>query len=244
MKFYTFIMVLFTAFFSMENFGALAHKPAPKYNFKIDSNQNPYRDLMLLLSKRDCVFYNDEIKKIVKKKSSLINSPNRFGVTPLMSAALHGKVSSVKLFLSLIGDRDINHVCEKNRSALSEAVWRAHTTSKSRYFNNLIELQKQVEIVRMLLEKGANPNNIDHKGRPILYWAIKSACISSNLENKEFFYNHLEILRLLVRYNADLKLNINLEYRDIPVYRISDRNREVKKVIQGFLKMQDQMEDL
>lgn len=56
--------------------------------------------------------------------------------------------------------------------------------------NNLWEQQRRLEIVRLLLEHGADPNALDKDGQSILYWDVHIAP---------------EILRLLIAHGIDLK---------------------------------------
>ncbi|MBL8832894.1 MAG: ankyrin repeat domain-containing protein [Rhodospirillales bacterium] len=92
----------------------------------------------------------DEILKMTLAAGADLRSVNRYGGTALIPAAHHGHVSTVRILLETA--IDIDHVNRLGWTALLEAVilgdgGAAHT-----------------EIVRLLVEKGANPGIADRDG--------------------------------------------------------------------------------
>lgn len=226
MRFYIFIMFSAILSFYTESFGALVYKPDfGSIESRAIFQVNLYKDLIRILESHT----DDKLQKIrsiLMIHHNILAFKNILGFTPLISASLNGSEDAVELFLS-INPNNINDTCSAGYSALSSAVWAAsHTSSSSEKLDN------QIKIIYMLLEKGANPNNVDHQDKSILYWAIRAACLSSKKANIDVFYKHITILRLLLFYGADLTLKVKFQSgEEVPLYYVSDEYPAVQSII-------------
>jgi ankyrin repeat protein len=174
----------------------------------IDNNQ--ISQLKTILSQKDYSFKPEEIRDIVNYSISKNNieilkmlfdmdleilNINKQSISLLQSACSVNKIDVVKFLFSLSINLDINYKSKKNKSALSYAI-----------------IAKNKELVQLLLNKGANPNDIDFDEKSMLVLAIQK--------------EQIDIIKLLLDFGA------NINYQDKSKmtalhFSVAKRNKEI-----------------
>ena len=96
----------------------------------------------------------DDILRLTLANGADVRSTNRFGGTALIPASEHGHVETVRILIA--AGVPVNHVNKLGWTAMQEAI----------LLNN--GGPRQQEVVRQLLDAGANPNIRDPQGRTAL----------------------------------------------------------------------------
>jgi ankyrin repeat protein len=96
----------------------------------------------------------DDILRLTLANGADVRSTNRFGGTALIPASEHGHADTVRILIA--AGVPVNHVNELGWTAMQEAI----------LLNN--GGPRQQDVVRQLLDAGANPNIRDPQGRTAL----------------------------------------------------------------------------
>jgi uncharacterized protein len=120
--------------------------------------------------------YNADVEG---REPYLINSErNDFYTSPLMGAAKKGQIEMLQLLLRK--GANVNISLDEGETALDVAIEENHT-----------------DVVKILLESGANPNHYSPGGTPLFYAARKG---------------YAKIVSLLIEHGADINADINKAY--------------------------------
>ncbi len=143
-----------------------------------------------------------------------IDARDANGNTPLMHAAINSRLETVELLLSCTPAADINLINNNGSSALLEAVQAG-----------------AIDIVALLLAKGADIHHADNSGKTALQWAIikkNSPMISLLLTSKHITINDVDAMgRTIIHYAAetgDADLLAKLLEVDDSMVNVQDNN--------------------
>lgn len=138
-----------------------------------------------------------EVTKFLIKRGADVNAKNKIdGITPLMYAIRRLNINAVKLLLKK--GADVNAADKDGKTPLMHAIYAAGTTSITIEYtprNNppgySQTFRQALEIVRLLIKKGADVNKASNDGRTPL---LESAAVHP--------YPH--IMKLLIKHGADV----------------------------------------
>ena len=111
----------------------------------------------------------DELKALMKSDPDIINKINSDGYSPLILACYKGNVDVAKYLIDHV--KDINYTSVMGTALMSATV------------------KKNTELVKLLLEKNANPNIADNNGSTALIYAS--------------IFKQYDIASLLIKYKSD-----------------------------------------
>jgi ankyrin repeat protein len=138
-----------------------------------------------------------EIVKLLLDKGAEVNPKNDYGFTPLMAAADNGYLEIVKLLLDKGADVNTKH--KTGNTALIGAAERGFPRTglfpKKRTEVNPQEQNNRMEIVKLLLDKGAEVNAKNENGYTALIAAAE--------------FGRTEIVKLLLDRGADINARTN-----------------------------------
>lgn len=111
----------------------------------------------------------DDLKTLIKSDPDIINKTNTDGYSPLILACYKGNNEVAKYLMDHV--RDINYTSPMGTALMSATV------------------KKNIELVKLLLEKKANPNIGDANGSTALIYAS--------------IFKQYDIAALLIKYKSD-----------------------------------------
>lgn len=176
---------------------------------------------------------NVELVKVLLNAPDInVNHANRFGNTALMQAAKYGRVEVVKK-LSANG-ANVNDADNNGETALIYVVKYSDVDQIKKYLSEGDDpnaMNKRVEIVKELLEKGADVNHADNDGDTALMWATENG----NVEVKKYLENFVNVKTFIQRsINYNIR-KINQEINEIIEDKTTDIDIKETKII-DFLK--------
>lgn len=117
----------------------------------------------------------EQLKAVMKNDPEIVNKVSKEGYSPLTLACYYSNNEVAKHLINYVDDID----------------------SKSGYGTPLMAatVKKNVEIIKLLLENGANPNITDQNGSTALHFSV--------------IFNYTDIVKLLVNSNAKFDLKDN-----------------------------------
>lgn len=128
----------------------------------------------------------EQLKLAMKSDPKIVNKVSKEGYSPLTLACYYSNNEVAKHLINNVDDID----------------------SKSGYGTPLMAatVKKNVEIIKLLLEHGANPNIADQNGSTALHFSV--------------IFNYIDIVKLLVNANAKFDLKDNrgktaLDYAEV-----------------------------
>ncbi|MGF1556022.1 ankyrin repeat domain-containing protein [Paucihalobacter sp.] len=133
-----------------------------------------------------------DIEVLIKINPDTINSINETGYLPITLACYSGS-EEVAIYLAK-RTKNINHN-DSNGTALMAAVFK-----------------NRPAIVKVLLEKGANPNLADSNGTTPLHYAVMS--------------ENYDLVKMLIGYNAD-KYKMNNKGKSAFDYALISKNKKI-----------------
>lgn len=154
---------------------------------------------------------SEEIAEMFIQNGINPNDYNDLGELALITASQWIMIEAVKFMISL--KVDINKRDIFNRNALMQAIY--HST-----LNDEDRLQ-QLDVVKLLLNSGANPNLFDSTGETPLHYAT--------------LYNLNEVVYLLLIYGA----NTNILYKGENFFGFAKNNPEVLQTYARFKKFNE-----
>ncbi|HYF50618.1 MAG TPA: ankyrin repeat domain-containing protein [Planctomycetota bacterium] len=125
----------------------------------------------------------EAVKSALASHPDLINTPDEEGSPPLNKAAAGGHVEIVKFLLAK--GADVKAKTKKGHTPLQSAMFIVPTQGK----------RPSVEVMKILLDAGANPNDKDEVGMTILMWAAMAPDVN--------------IVKLFLEKKADINLKCN-----------------------------------
>lgn len=140
----------------------------------------------------------DELKELVIGNPDIINSANKNGYYPLTIACYHGNKNVAKYLANNVKNIDVNAIYG---TPLMAAVFKGH-----------------VDLVRLLLELGADPNIQDANGTTNLHYAV--------------ILRKKKIIELLLKHNADLNILDNKNRTALEYAKIAG-NEEIIKLLEN-----------
>jgi len=159
--------------------------------------------------------YKDDIKKIKNLIKSGVdpNVKDEYGRTPLHEAAAVGNVNAVRTLISYGADVNIKSSGRiQPVPILVQAATNAH-----------------FEVVKFLLESGADPQAHDNDGLTALFWA---ACIRQGVRPVE--ETRAKIIKILVEYGCDINAKQLSSSRTALDAARSVGNNQLAKIIQEY----------
>lgn len=159
--------------------------------------------------------YKDDIKKIKSLMESGIdpNAKDEYGRTPLHAAAAVGNVNAVRTLIAYGADINIKSTGRVQAvPILIQAATNAH-----------------FDVVKILLESGANPKVQDNAGLTALFWA---ACIRQSVRPAEEM--RAKVIKILVEYGCDINAKEWSSGRTALDAARSVGNNQLVKIIQEY----------
>ncbi|MCK9858566.1 ankyrin repeat domain-containing protein [Paenibacillus sp. ATY16] len=129
-------------------------------------------------------------QELIEAHPQLANTENRDGLTPLGYAAHFGNAEVARVLLEL--GADVNAVSHSGISFIPSNT----------ALHAAIAGERSLEVIKLLLAKGANPTILDSNGHTCLHSAA-------------FHDDNLEMIRLLMEHGADI--NASADGGDTPL---------------------------
>ena len=146
--------------------------------------------------------------------------------TPLTIAARNGNIEIVRLLISY--GAEVDHY-NKEKSALHQACKHGHYTivvelinARATIFGDCLvtaSFGAHKNIVKLLLQHGANPNHVCMHGNTALYWAV--------------YNNRIDIIKILIQYGVNINVRHNFTKGTV-LYRAIEKG--YIKVVELLLK--------
>ncbi|MFD2369173.1 ankyrin repeat domain-containing protein [Brevibacillus sp. GCM10020057] len=133
-----------------------------------------------------------KLQELLSAQPALANQENEEGLTPLGYAAHFGRKEAVEVLLD----------CGADVQALSHS--KISYIPSNTALHAAIAGEGDVEVIRLLLERGADPNAFDSNGHTCLHAAA-------------FHDEHIEIIRLLLAHGAHVNEPAQNEGRQTPL---------------------------
>lgn len=131
-----------------------------------------------------------KVKEIIAAHPQLANTETQDGLTPLGYAAHFGNAEVVRVFLEL--GADVNAVSHSSISFIPSNT----------ALHAVIAGERSLEVIKLLLAKGADTTILDSNGH-------------TSLHSAAFHDDNLEIIRLLMEHGADV--NASADGGDTPL---------------------------
>jgi hypothetical protein len=137
-----------------------------------------------------------QLKSAIKKDANIINTSSKEGYAPLTLACYSGNNEVAKYLITHVDDID----------------------SKSSYGTPLMAatVKKNTELVRLLLQKKANPNAVDQNGSSALHFSV--------------IFSYEEIIKLLMLAEADPTIKDNRGNSALDYARITN-NKKITELL-------------
>lgn len=140
----------------------------------------------------------DQAKEILKANPKAFNVQNEDGFSPLILACYRGNNEVAKFLIE--NEIDINSTSGMGTALMAAVV------------------KKNVEIVKLLLEKKANPNIADANGTTALIYSVQ--------------FQNIPILELLLKYKSD-KLHKDKKEKTAFEYAILEGNQSIINLLKS-----------
>ena len=148
-----------------------------------------------------------EAAKILVAAGSNVNQADANGITPLLLAILNNQIEMARFLMDHGGN--VNAKDWYGRTPLWAAVEVRNMDKHNAVFENGVDRQPVLELVRLLLERGADPNSRTVETVPIRTWMMGIGSLSwVDFTGMTPFLlaslaADLNVMRLLLQHNAD-----------------------------------------
>jgi len=140
----------------------------------------------------------DELKELMKSNPNVINEADKNGFTPLILACYRGNNPVAKFLVNNV--KNIDEPCDMGTALMACTV------------------KGNVEISKLLLEKGSNPNITDSNGTTSLMYAVQ--------------FKNLELVKTLLQHKAD-KTKMDNKGKTAFEYAVFSGNEEIINLIKN-----------
>ncbi|HYR91369.1 MAG TPA: ankyrin repeat domain-containing protein [Terriglobia bacterium] len=152
-----------------------------------------------------------EAARILVAAKAAVNDTDANGITPLIMAVINNQIETARFLLD--HGADINAMDWYGRTPLWAAVEVRNMDVDNGSFENLVDREPVLELIKVLLERGANPNARTKESIPIRRFMLRT---TGTLEWVDFtgqtpflraaWAGDLTVMRLLLKYGADPKV--------------------------------------
>lgn len=174
----------------------------------------------------------DVCKYLVNLDKTLVNSTSKDGATPLWLSVMHNEVENVNFLLENGAAETINDSIKLSSADTPLSVAVEHNLlamvqvllkhgAKVNYFLDYrppLQFAKTFDMVKLLLENGADPNQVSKYG-------------TTPLKNFVVNYKRFDICKLLIEYGADVDLR-DKDGKDVSDYIQSPDLKEWQKLVE------------
>jgi len=138
----------------------------------------------------------EDLQDILKTNPEVINFKNKSGYTPLILASYHGNVEVAALLAKHVREINVN---SDSGTALMAAVFK-----------------NDIEIAKMLLDLGADPNIADPNGTTALHYATR--------------FSNIDLIKLLIAYDVDINLRDSKGFSALD-YALQAKNEPILELL-------------
>lgn len=138
----------------------------------------------------------EQIEKLYSKSPEVINIKNERGHTPLILACYNGNVSVAKFLIARV--HDVNDTSDDGSALMAATV------------------KGQTELVKLLLEKNADPNLTDANGTTALHYAV--------------MFEQEQIIKSLLNYGAKANIKNGSNQTALEIAKIKN-NQKILEIL-------------
>ena len=152
-----------------------------------------------------------EAARILVAAKANVNDTDANGITPLIMAITNNQIETARFLLDQ--GADINAIDWYGRTPLWAAVEVRNMDVDNASFENGVDREPALELIKVMLERGANPNTRTKESIPIRRFMLRT---TGTLEWVDFtgqtpflrasWAADLTVMRLLLKYGADPKI--------------------------------------